>query len=86
VVQEALTNTLKHAKATQAEVALRWQDEALEVEVRDDGIGSTCTNGTGHGIVGMRERLALLGGTLTAGPATEGGFAVLARFPLTSPR
>jgi signal transduction histidine kinase len=86
VIQEALTNTLKHARATQAEVTLRWQYEALEIEVRDDGIGSTSTNGTGHGIVGMQERLALLGGTLTAGPATEGGFTVLARFPLTSRR
>jgi signal transduction histidine kinase len=84
VVQEALTNTLKHAQATQAEVALRWQENALEVEIRDDGVGSASTNGTGHGIVGMQERLALLGGTLTAQPATGGGFIVLARFPLAS--
>lgn len=84
IVQEALTNTLKHAQATQAEVALRWQGDALELEIRDDGVGSTSSNGTGHGIVGMRERLALLGGTLAAGPATGGGFRVLARFPLGS--
>jgi signal transduction histidine kinase len=84
VVQEALTNTLKHARATQAEVALRWREDALEVEIRDDGLGSTSSNGTGHGIVGMQERLSLLGGTLAAGPATEGGFTVLARFPLAS--
>jgi signal transduction histidine kinase len=81
VVQEALTNTLKHSQARQATVALRWQDDALEVEISDDGIGVTATNGTGHGIVGMRERLALLGGSLTAGPAADGGFRVLARFP-----
>lgn len=84
VVQEALTNTLKHARASQAEVAVRWGEDALEVEVRDDGVGSTGSNGSGHGIVGMQERLALLGGTLVAGPATEGGFMVLARFPLAS--
>jgi signal transduction histidine kinase len=84
VIQEALTNTLKHAQATHAEVALRWQEVALEVEIRDDGIGSANTNGTGHGIVGMQERLALLGGTLTAQPTREGGFIVLARFPLAS--
>jgi signal transduction histidine kinase len=81
VVQEALTNTLKHAQAGQARVALRWQEDALEVEISDDGIGDTGMNGIGHGIVGMRERLALLGGSLMAGPATEGGFRVLARFP-----
>jgi signal transduction histidine kinase len=84
VVQEALTNTLKHAQATRAEVALRWYEEMLELEIRDDGVGSDSSNGTGHGIVGMRERLALLGGTLAAGPATGGGFTVLARFPLGS--
>jgi signal transduction histidine kinase len=84
VVQEALTNTLKHARATQAEVAVRWEDNDLEIEIHDDGVGSTGANGSGHGIVGMQERLSLLGGTLTAGPATEGGFTVLARFPLAS--
>ena len=84
VVQEALTNTLKHAQATQAAVALRWRVNVLEVEIRDDGVGSTSINGTGHGIIGMQERLALLGGTLVAGPATDGGFTVLARFPLAS--
>ena len=83
-MQEALTNTLKHAHATQAEVRLQWQDDSLEIEIHDNGLGSTSTNGTGHGIVGMRERLALLGGTLDAGPATDGGFTVLARFPLSS--
>src|SRR5215470_17513729 len=53
VVQEALTNTLKHAQATRAEVALRWGKDALEVEIRDDGVGATSSNGTGHGLVGM---------------------------------
>ena len=65
-------------------MALRWQEDALEVEIDDNGIGTTSSNGTGHGIVGMQERLALLSGTLAAGRATEGGFTVLARFPLAS--
>jgi signal transduction histidine kinase len=82
VVQEALTNTLKHARARHADVQMRWRDDALEVEIRDDGIGSTSANGSGHGLVGMRERLALLGGTLSAGPDAAGGFAVRARFPV----
>jgi signal transduction histidine kinase len=85
VVQEALTNTLKHAHATRAEVSLHWADDALDVEIRDDGTGSTA-NGSGHGITGMRERLALLGGTFTAGPAAQGGFSVRARFPVEAGR
>ena len=84
VVQEALTNTLKHAHATQADVALRWQGDLLEIEIRDDGAVSNSTNGTGQGIIGMQERLALLGGTLVADHAAGGGFTVLARFPLGS--
>jgi signal transduction histidine kinase len=81
VAQEALTNTLKHANASRAEIALRWHDDQLDLEIHDDGAGSTA-NGPGHGIVGMRERLVALGGTLAAGPAAGGGFTVLARFPV----
>ena len=84
IVQEALTNTLKHADARQARVAVRYRDNGLEVEVRDDGRGETNGDGDGdgHGLLGMRERALLLGGELEAGPAPEGGFAVTARFPL----
>jgi signal transduction histidine kinase len=82
VVQEALTNTLKHAHATGAAVSLRWLGDELELEIRDDGVGPTNANGGGHGIAGMRERLSLLGGTLVAGPGPGGGFTVVARFPL----
>ena len=82
VVQEALTNTLKHAHATHAAVTLRWLGAELELEIRDDGVGRASANGAGHGIVGMRERLSLLGGTLHAGPGESGGFTVVARFPL----
>jgi signal transduction histidine kinase len=82
VVQEALTNTLKHAQATKADDVLRYGDDALDVQVRDDGRGNGDGGGTGSGLIGMRERVATYGGSLDAGPAARGGFAVRARFPL----
>jgi signal transduction histidine kinase len=87
VVQEALTNTLKHAGPAHAEVDVRYGDAALEVEVRDDGAGPH-VNGrpAGHGLAGMRERVALFGGELDAGPGAERGFRVAARFPLRGAR
>jgi len=82
VVQEALTNTLKHARATRASVTIRYREDALDVEVHDDGVGSGSGDGLGHGLIGMRERVATFGGSLDAGPAPAGGFTVVARFPL----
>jgi signal transduction histidine kinase len=82
IVQEALTNTLKHARARHAEVSVRYRDAHLDVEVRDDGSGDG--GGGGHGLIGMRERVALFGGTLSAGPANDGGYAIAATFPLGS--
>jgi signal transduction histidine kinase len=84
IVQEALTNTLRHARATRAEVTVRFGDGAVELEIRDDGRGSpgALVNGAGQGLVGMRERAALLGGTLEAGPLPGGGYRVHARLPL----
>jgi signal transduction histidine kinase len=84
IVQEALTNTLKHAHASKADVALRYGDASLELEVLDDGSG-TGAGGTGRGIIGMRERAALFGGELLAGSRPSGGFAVRARLPLEGP-
>ena len=84
IVQEALTNTLKHARASKAWVDVRQVDGALEIEVVDDG-HSTSAEGAGRGIVGMRERAAQFGGDLEAGPAPGGGFAVHARIPLEEP-
>jgi signal transduction histidine kinase len=84
IVQEALTNTLKHARASKADVALRYGDASLELEVLDDGSG-TGAGGTGRGIIGMRERAALFGGELLAEPLPSGGFAVRARLPLGGP-
>ena len=82
VVQEALTNTLKHANATRADVAVRYRDDELDVEVRDDGEGGGNGDGAGHGLIGMRERVTAFGGSLVAGPKSTGGFGVEARFPL----
>ena len=84
IIQEALTNTIKHARASRAHVSLRYAGDGLEVEVIDDG---TATNGCGRGrgIVGMRERAALVGGELSAGPRPAGGFAVRAWMPLEGP-
>ncbi|HZU76295.1 MAG TPA: sensor histidine kinase [Dehalococcoidia bacterium] len=80
IVQEALTNVLKHARASRADVLLRYGDRLLELAVTDDGIGALA-NGSGHGLIGMRERAALYGGTLTAGRQPSGGFAVAAQLP-----
>jgi signal transduction histidine kinase len=83
VVQEALTNVLRHAAARRAEVALSFGDDALVVTVSDDGRGPAGGGDGGHGIAGMRERVAIAGGSLDAGPRDGGGFAVRARLPLT---
>jgi signal transduction histidine kinase len=83
-VQEALTNTLRHARAGTAKVLVRFAGDTLELVIDDDGLGAKA-NGQGeggHGIVGMRERAALIGGTLEAGPLPERGFRVRARLPL----
>ncbi|GAA1679729.1 sensor histidine kinase [Fodinicola feengrottensis] len=87
LVQESLTNTIKHAGPdAHATVVLHWSSEALEVTVADDGRGPTVrdpddpTSG-GHGLVGMRERLAVVGGSVHTGPRPGGGFQVRARLP-----
>jgi signal transduction histidine kinase len=85
VVQEGLTNALKHAGPAHAHVRLRYAPARLAVEVTDDGPGVPQADGdrAGHGLVGMRERVALYGGRIDAGPRPEGGFAVRAELPLT---
>jgi signal transduction histidine kinase len=83
VVQEALTNCLKHAGATRARVSVRYTDEALDVTVEDDGTRATVPQaGTGQGLVGMRERVAVHGGELVAGRVPGDGFRVEARLPV----
>jgi signal transduction histidine kinase len=87
VVQEALTNALKHAGPTEAEVNVRWSPDVLELQVTDAGRGVSgpVTGPGGHGIDGMRERATLHGGSLDAGPGPGGGFIVRARIPLLAP-
>jgi signal transduction histidine kinase len=88
IVQEALTNTLKHAGTCDAVVRLDYAAESLTVDVHDDGHPPSppAPHGTGHGLVGMRERTALLGGTFRAGPGAARGFAVSATIPYESAR
>jgi signal transduction histidine kinase len=80
IVQEALTNVRKHAGGAAATVRLRWRPAALEIAVRDEGAGAppVPANGSGHGLVGMRERVRLHRGELRAGPVPGGGFEVAA--------
>ena len=82
IVQEALTNVVKHAGPARASVVVRYGRRAVEVEVTDDGRRSVNGNAAGYGLAGMRERVELHGGTLEAGSRSEGGFAVKARLPL----
>lgn len=84
VVQEGLTNALKHANASQAEVHVRYDGAEVEVVVRDNGRGGGSGGGGGHGLVGMRERVAVSGGELHAGRLPDGGFELRARIPVTA--
>jgi signal transduction histidine kinase len=86
IVQEGLTNVLKHADASHAEVVVRHAPDALRLEVRDDGHGPATGDGLGHGLVGIRERVKLYGGEMTAGPANGGGFVLSASLRLTEER
>jgi signal transduction histidine kinase len=94
IVQEALTNVVKHSGASSCRVGVGYADTGLSVEITDHGAGPAAArdwsparepNGTGHGILGMRERVSLCGGEFTAGPLPERGFRVAARFPLPRP-
>ena len=85
ILQEALTNTLKHAGPAKATVTIRYGEAAIELEVVDDGRGLASGDGhiySGSGLLGVRERIGLHGGDLEAGPRQQGGFAVRARLPL----
>jgi signal transduction histidine kinase len=83
IVQEALTNARKHAPGARATVVLRWRAAELEIEILDAGPRvATDANGAGHGLIGMRERAALYGGSIQVAPVAAGGFRVHARLPI----
>ncbi|HEX5620588.1 MAG TPA: histidine kinase [Solirubrobacteraceae bacterium] len=83
VVQEALTNAIKHAGAAQTSVTVRWEPSSLELAIVDrGGMAMNGSNGSGHGLVGMEERMRLYDGSVRAGPVTGGGFEVVAKMPL----
>ena len=82
IVQEGLTNALRHAHASHADVTLHYAPDELRIEVRDNGQGASSGNGLGHGLVGIRERVKLYGGEVTTGTATGGGFVLSTCLPL----
>ncbi|HJW65095.1 MAG TPA: ATP-binding protein, partial [Actinomycetes bacterium] len=90
IVQEALTNSLKHAGPAQAKVRISYGREVLEVQVTDSGesleppSAAATPFRSGNGLIGMRERVAMFGGTLEAGARPGGGYRVAARLPLNS--
>jgi hypothetical protein len=87
IIQEALTNSVKHGGKARATVTISYSDDVLEIEVLDDGRGAAAQllaglDGHGHGLIGMKERVALFGGVLEAGPILTGGYRVFARMPI----
>ena len=86
IVQEGLTNALKHSHATTANVTVRYALDELQIEVRDNGVGSSTTDGLGHGLVGVRERVKIYGGEMSACAANGGGFVLTTRLPLSGDR
>ena len=82
IVQEGLTNALKHARARNADVTVRYRPDEVQIEVRDDGRGDSKGDGLGHGLVGIRERVKIYGGEMSAGTAPQGGFVLTTRLPL----
>ena len=82
ILQEGLTNALKHAHAQHAQVRVRYASTRLHLEVRDDGRGGAGSGGRGHGLVGVQERVKLYGGEMTASEMEGGGFALCAWLPL----
>ena len=86
IVQEGLTNALKHAQASDADVIVRYRPDEVEIEVRDNGNGNVISDGLGHGLVGIRERVKIYGGEMSARPEPEGGFVLSTRLPIVEER
>ena len=86
IVQEGLTNVLKHAGASDADVIVRYRSDEVEIEVRDNGNGRSSGDGLGHGLVGIRERVKIYGGEMSARAEPEGGFVLSTRLPVVEDR
>jgi signal transduction histidine kinase len=86
IVQEGLTNALKHARASNADVTIGYRQDELRLEIRDNGVGRPASDSPSHGLVGIRERVKIFGGEMSAGPANAGGFVLSARLPLSGNR
>jgi signal transduction histidine kinase len=86
IVQEGLTNALKHAHASDADVTVRYRPDELKIEVRDNGRGGATGDGFGHGLVGIRERVKIYGGEMSAAAVPEGGFVLSTRLPIADER
>lgn len=82
IVQEGLTNALRHARASHADVTIHYGPDELQIEVRDDGVGGSASDGSGLGLVGVRERVRIYGGEMSAGVAPQGGFVLSTRLPV----
>jgi signal transduction histidine kinase len=86
IVQEGLTNALKHARASDADVIVRYRPDEVQIEVRDNGHGIVAGDGLGHGLVGIRERVKIYGGEMSARAEPEGGFVLSTRLPVVEER
>jgi signal transduction histidine kinase len=91
IVQEALSNAMRHAPGSRVQVQVAYRPDSLTLEIRNDAVASVLVAsgareaGGGHGLVGMRERATMLGGSLDAGPTGDGGFRVAAVLPVRHP-
>jgi signal transduction histidine kinase len=86
IIQEGLTNALKHGRASHAKVTVGYAPDEVRIEIRDDGTGAIASDGHGHGLIGIRERVKLYGGDMTAGITNGGGFTLSTRLPLSPDR
>lgn len=82
IVQEGLTNALKHGRASHADVTIHYAPDELRIEVSDDGEGGSVSEGAGLGLIGIRERVKIYGGEMTAGPGPQGGFVLSTLLPI----
>jgi signal transduction histidine kinase len=86
IVQEGLTNTVKHAAASRAEVTVHYARDEIRIDVCDDGQGAGTNDGLGHGLIGVRERVNLYGGEMSAGTVNGRGFVLSTRLPVAHER